>query len=185
MIPQAVSVVAAPARLKRTPARLPVGVPIECGYFESLRSNAPIAIAERSRLELLGEAATLAQVDLREVKKGPDLNSLSARWRISDASGVNCVAVWARAALTEDIEIDTFATTSWSVIVYRLSQLKGPEGELEFKLGLSEKQTYWIATFSSNQGQEVQTHSPVFAYAALKAHIRDTKQAARSRSKTG
>ncbi len=171
LIPSSVALVVAPAILKKN-KRAPAGVPIECGYFESLNVNMPVILGDKSRLKFLAEACELIRVDLTKVKKPPELNDLTARWQVKDATGMNCFAVWGNMTLSEGITLTTYETSSWSPVIYMIKPFKERAGELELKFSLSSKNHYWTATLSNNQSRETQSHSPIFTYTSILAHAK-------------
>jgi type I protein arginine methyltransferase len=171
LIPSSVALAVAPAIFKKN-KRAPAGVPIEYGYFESLNVNMPIILGDKSRLKILSPACELIRVDLAKVKKPPELNDLTAKWQIKDATGMNCFAVWGNMTLAEGITLTTYETSSWSPIIYMIKPFKERTGELELKFSLLTKNYYWTATLSNNQSRESQSHSPVFTYTSLLAHAR-------------
>lgn len=171
LIPSSVALVVAPAIFKRG-KRPPAGVPIECGYFESLNVNMPITLGNKSLLKILSPACELIRVDLAKVKKPPELNDMTARWQIKDATGMNCFAVWGSMTLTEGITLTTYETSSWSPVLYMIKPFKERTGELEFNISLSSKNHYWTATLSNNQNRESQSHSPIFTYTSILTHAK-------------
>jgi 2-polyprenyl-3-methyl-5-hydroxy-6-metoxy-1,4-benzoquinol methylase len=171
LIPSSVALVVAPAVYKKN-KRAPAGVPLEFSYFESLNVNRPVIENNKSRVKPLAEARELIRVDLTKVKKPPELNDLTARWRLKDATGMNCFAVWGAMTLTDGISLTTYETSSWSPILYLIKPFKERAGELELKFSLLTKNYYWTATLSNNQSRETQSHSPVFTYTSILTHAR-------------
>jgi SAM-dependent methyltransferase len=172
LIPESVSLVAAPAHLKKRHKKLPAGVPVEYDYFESLLLNHTIGLADRASLRLLSDPKELLRADLATIKSAPALNDLTASWKPRDANRINCFAVWANAGLSNETPMTAIQTTSWSPVVYRVKPFEGEEGELEFKLTLTEDSNYWTATLSNDHSQEAQSYSPAIAGAALLANTR-------------
>ena len=171
LIPSSVSLMAAPAIFKKN-KRMPAGVPIEYSYFESLNVNMPVLENDKSKVKLLAEGSELIRVDLTRVKKPPELNDLTARWRMKETTGMNCFAVWGGMTLSEGISLTTYETSSWSPILYMIKPFKERSGELELKFSLLTKNYYWTATLSNSQGKETQSHSPVFTFTSLLTHAR-------------
>jgi protein arginine N-methyltransferase 1 len=170
-IPSTVTLVAAPSLLKTAPRRLPVDVPIEYGYFESISMNVPRMQNNRRDLKICGEAKELLRVDFAGITSAPNLNGLTANWRISDTTRINSFAIWARSTLTKGVEIDTLQTRSWSPVVYLFKPFKQKRGRIEFKLSISDQQSYWMATLVNGRVREEQSFSQIFAYASLQAGI--------------
>lgn len=170
LIPGSVALVAAPASLKGQSNKTPSGVPLSSDYFNSLSLNIPVVLGDKSRLKLVSARKEMIRVELATIRKPPALGNLAARWKLKNTNEVNCFAVWAEATLTEGVELATLDTTSWSPIVYLIKPFARAQGELQFKLDLSEQSNYWSASLSNRSGEETQAYSPVLAFASLNAH---------------
>jgi protein arginine N-methyltransferase 1 len=171
LIPSSVRLMAAPSRVKRTNKKMPAGVPVKAAYFETLNLNIPIVLLNKSRLKVLSKPEVLIEADLTTIKSTLDMSSMTARWKMSDLSQVNCFAVWAEFTLTDGARLSTVDTSSWSPVVYPIKPFGEERGEIEFALNLSAKSHHWSAALSRRGNKEVQAYSPVFAYTALMTHI--------------
>ena len=172
LIPSAVALVIAPAHLAKEPAKLPAGIQVNYDYFESLLLNAPVGLTDKTRLEILGEPRDLVRMDLVSVESRPDLTKLKAVWPSLDTKRVNGFAVWAEARLSQEVDVATIDTTSWSTTVYPVRPFQAEEGKLEFDLELTSSTNYWTATLSKGEMQEIQSYSPAFAGTELLAQTR-------------
>ncbi len=172
LIPASVALTAAPAHLRNRSRKIPAGVPLAYSYFNALNLNIPIVLKQRSGLRLISEPRELIRVDFDAIKKPPELGNLTASWKLSNASDINCIAVWAEATLTEGIDLSALDAASWQPIVYMIRPFKKNPREFEVKLDLSEKSNYWTASLLSKGERETQSYSPVLAYAALQVHMR-------------
>jgi hypothetical protein len=172
LIPDSVSLVAAAGREEERQERLPAGIPVKYSYFESLRLNHPLGLNDRAGLKLLSEPREIIRTDLASIESPPRLNDLTARWTLRDADRINCFAVWAEMTLTNDIRLSTIQTSSWSPVIYRVYPFKQEQGELEFKLTLTDESNYWTATLTNHQSQETQSYSPAVASTVLLAQTR-------------
>ena len=172
IIPASVALMAAPAHLRNRSKKTLAGVQLAYSYFDALNLNIPIMLKQRSGLRLASEPRELIRVDFDVIKKPPDLRNLTASWKLSNASDINCIAVWAQATLTEGVELSALDAASWQPIVYMIRPFKKNRGEFEFKLDLSEKSNYWTASLLSKGEPETQSYSPVLAYVALQGHMR-------------
>ena len=170
LIPSSIALVAAPACLKSLSKKIPSGVPVSCNYFNSLSLNIPVVLGNKSNLRIVSDRKEMIRVELATIRKPPELRNLAAHWKLKDTTDVNCFAVWVEATLTEGVELSTLDTTSWSPIIYLIKPFIQGQGELEFKLDLSEKSNYWSASLSNRGSEETQAYSPVLAFAALNAH---------------
>jgi precorrin-6B methylase 2 len=174
LIPNAVALVIAPAHLAKEHEKLPVGIQVNYDYFESLLLNVPVGLTDKAQLEILGEPRDLVRIDLGSVESRPDLTSLKAEWPNLQTKGVNGFAVWAEAILSQNVQVATINTTSWSTTVYPIKSFQGEEGKLEFDLMLTSNTNYWTATLSKGEQREVQSYSPAFAGTELLAQTRTT-----------
>ncbi|HWO00223.1 MAG TPA: 50S ribosomal protein L11 methyltransferase [Blastocatellia bacterium] len=170
LIPGSIALMAAAAHLKGRSKQAPAGIPITCGYFDSLNRNIPVMLEDKSRLTILSDRIEITRVDLTRIKTPPKPENLTANWKLNDATGVNCFAVWAEATLTDGVDLSTLDTTSWSPIIYRITPFEQQRGTIRFSLNLSERNNYWSASISNKESEETQGYSPVFAYAALNAN---------------
>jgi precorrin-6B methylase 2 len=167
LIPDTVTLLAAAAHLKRRHKKLPAGIPAKYGYFESLILNVPVGLSNKSPLKTISEPCELIRVDLASIEFPPNLDNLTAHWKLADTTHVNCFAVWAEATLTKGIGVTTMQTPSWSVTAYRIRPFEEKVGEIEFSLTLTTNTNRWSATLSNGQHQEAQTYSPAFAATEL------------------
>lgn len=171
LIPQAVTLVAAPAQLANQP-KLPAGIPVTYDYFEALRLHRPLGLTDRADLRLTHEPQALIHADLTSIKAVPDLSNLTARWELPAINQINCFAVWAELNLASGVKMETINTTSWTPMIYRLGPFKQEQGALEFKLTLTSTCNYWTVTLTTPQSQEVQSYSPASAATVLLARAR-------------
>ena len=141
-----------------------------CNYFNSLSLNIPVVRGNKANLKIVAEHKEMIRAELATIRKAPELRNLTAHWKLMDTTDVNCFAVWVEATLTEGVELSTLDATSWSPIIYLIKPFIQGQGELEFKLDLSEKSNYWSASLSNRGSEETQAYSPVLAFASLNAH---------------
>ena len=175
LIPESVALVAAPGHYKTPHKKLPAGIQVDYGYFESLLLHHPHGDSDsagNSRLKLMNDAKDLLRADLRSIDSLPDLNDLTARWDTKDASRINCFSVWADMVLTKEIRMATNRTSSWTPTIYKVNPFKEEKGEIEFKLTLTDASNYWTATFSNGASRETQSYSPAIASTVLLAQTR-------------
>jgi precorrin-6B methylase 2 len=172
LIPAAVTLRAAAAHLRGRPQKLPLGIPVEYDYFESLMIHSPVALENKSRLQLLSAPRDLIRLDLQSTQTFPDLDNLTVRWAQQDTARIHGFAVWADALLAPGIDLTTARTTSWATILYRVKPFQVERGDLEFALTLTTATHYWTATLTRDQHQEVQSYSPAHAASVLLASAR-------------
>jgi precorrin-6B methylase 2 len=174
LIPNAVALVVAPVHLAKEQENLPTGLQMNYEYFESLLLNVPVGLTDKSQLEILGEPRDLVRIDLRSVESRPDLTGLKAQWPNQQTKGVNGFAVWAEASLSQEVNVATINTTSWSTMVYPIRPFQAEAGKLELDLMLTSNTNYWTVTLSQGEEREVQSYSPAFAGTELLAQTRTT-----------
>ncbi|HZI87664.1 MAG TPA: 50S ribosomal protein L11 methyltransferase [Pyrinomonadaceae bacterium] len=168
VIPHEVAAIAAPAHLKGKVETLPAGLELDYRYFESLNRDIPKKIGDRKRMTLLGKPVTLAHVDLNTVTKPPTLSEMNCKWRLKDASRVNCLVVWARVLLTKGISVDTIRhTEAWNPICLSIDPLAAGPATIECRVTISNRHYYWVVSRNDKRGRTVQSHSPIFPYTSL------------------
>lgn len=159
LIPNRVSLVAAPVHLKPAPKPWPAGIDLDYRPFRELALHRPLALTDKSGFEFLAEPAEITHSDLTNDETLPDLLQLSASWEIEDSRKLDGVAVWASMRLAESVELSTLDTPSWSATVFRLSAFAKPSGVLDFHLRLDAATNHWNASLGGQQ----QRHSPAIA----------------------
>lgn len=172
LIPSDVAFVVAAAHFKDDLKESPAGVPMNHSYFKSLNLNFPIVLGDKSRLQLLASPKPLIRVNLNQTNDPPDLSNLTARWKHTDATRINCFAVWAEVTLTRGVKISTLKTNSWSPVLYSIKPFTQSRGNVEFSLNMTERTNYWSASLSSKQKKEVHSYSPAFVYTSLMTRIK-------------
>lgn len=170
LIPSSVALMVAAAQLRTRTRKTPAGVRLSYDYFDALSMNIPM-LKQRTALKLVSEPRELLRVDFNTIKKPPKLRGLTAKWKLSHATDINCLVVWVESALTEGIELSALDAASWQLTVYAIRPFNKDRGELEFTLDLDESSNYWRASLSSNGERQTQAYSPVIAYMALQGRI--------------
>jgi protein arginine N-methyltransferase 1 len=171
LIPSGVTLMVAPAFFPR-PSRLPSGISGNFDYFSTFMLNSPVALTDKSELQLVGEARKLVEVDLTSIATALDLTKLHAEWEEGDASSFNCFAVWGEVRLSESLSVSTLETSSWSIMLYRINPFAAPRGKIEFKLSLTSSTNYWAVSLAHDQHQETQSYSPAKAATELVVQTR-------------
>lgn len=167
IVPQAVELVAAPAR-ERAPRSVPAGVPLRGASFVALALHASSAVSVRKRLSLLGPRAVLARADLTTADAPPDLSDLVARWALEEGSRADCFAVWPEATLAPGVRLSGWRANAWTPEVYRFLPFTRSRGELELRLSLSGPAS-WTVTLAGEGGRETRSYSPTKSASALLA----------------
>lgn len=182
IIPQKVTLVAAPAHLKND-FDAPLGVSLKADYIKNLALNLTSIVTDKNMLELLGKPAKLLEVDLCEISSEPDFTNLVGRWNLEDVSRANVVALWAQMELSEGINLDTWDTINWSPVVCRFKPFAQKSGELKLNMNFSVKQYHW--TLRAGEDEKPQSYTPFFAYAKLKFDARFTPKKRKPRGFKG
>ncbi|MCX6857175.1 MAG: class I SAM-dependent methyltransferase [Verrucomicrobia bacterium] len=159
LIPQSVTLFAAPVNLGEVAQDYPHGLQASFGSFQALALHRPLAYLDKSRFTWLGQKVELAQTDLRTCTGRPDLTQLSATWTLADTTALDGVAVWAEMQLSDDLTLSTLDTPSWSVTVYRLAPFTAAAGQLDYKLEILPETNAWTGTL----GGQSQRLSPAIA----------------------
>lgn len=172
LIPETVSLLAAAVSFPKGRNKLPVKVPLDYGYFESLAQNSPVPAAKPTRYTRRTPPQVLIHADLNQLSGPLDLSGLTASWPDVAVDGVDGFVVWCESTLTPGIHLSTLATTSWSPMIYRIRPFENPRGRLEFCLSLGSATSRWTASLDSAGGLESRSYSPALVAAELMARAR-------------
>ena len=74
--------------------------------------------------------------------------------------------------MSDEIQLSTMDTTSWSTTVYPIRPFQKLFGRLELDLTLTNITNYWTATLVTEAGREEQSYSPALAGTELLARSR-------------
>lgn len=181
LIPSEVAFVAAAAHYENAINGSPAGVSTKCSYFQLLSLNIPLMLSSKSDLKIISSTKDLVRVDLNQANDPPDLSNLTASWKQMDAERINCFAVWAEMTLSKGLKLSTLKTSSWSPAIYPVKSFKQSRGNVEFMLSMTEKTHHWSAALSNKQEREIESYSPVFAYASLMTHMKMAEAASRKK----
>lgn len=163
MIPEKVTLLAAPVHLGEPAAAWPIGVDVDYKLFQSLALHRPLAFLDKSGFQYLDQPRELVGSDMKLAEVSPDLSGLAASWEISDTRKLDGIAVWVEMQLTDGITLNTLDTPSWSATVYRLAPFPAEAGRLDFHLELNTSTNLWSGTLAGH----VQRLSPAIAAARL------------------
>lgn len=165
MIPQTVTLIAAPARLAHQSPE-PLGVPVTAAYLDHLATNIHVRVSDKSTVDLLAPAAPLYEADLLTIESEPDFVRLRASWKLRALKRANSVVLWARTELAPGIQLDTWDTLNWSPIVCRFKPFeKAGGGVLDLSLSLNAQQYHWTV---ATDDETPRSYGPFFTYAKLK-----------------
>jgi 2-polyprenyl-3-methyl-5-hydroxy-6-metoxy-1,4-benzoquinol methylase len=171
VIPCALAAVTAPAHLPARANPLPAGLKLEFNYLETLCLDIPRKVNNQSQVKMLGVPSTLTRVDLISVTAPPNLTEMACKWRLKDASQLNCLIVWAEIQLTDRVSLQTIRhSKGWTPVCLPVDPFEKGPAVIECTITISNKQYYWIVAHVKNGRRVVQSHSPVFPYTVIQAH---------------
>ncbi len=170
LIPQKLSIFAAPVKIESSVQNLPAELPISCDFIKSLKINyaTAVSVAERPAMRFLGEAKELLQVDFRTVETAPSFNDLSMSWKSDNISEINAFVLINNSTFTDEIKMDNFNSQSWAVNVYEFQSFSDSKGEIKFNLTMDEKKSIWTVSLPSNPKEHPKTYTPAFAVTRLR-----------------
>ncbi len=170
LIPQKLEMFAIPASLKAPQNGSAAALPLQGGFFSSLRLNYPqnVTVFERDRLKFLGSPVKIAEADFRTISEPPPLSNLTATWRLKDVSKADAIAVFNRSTFADGIQMDTSESQSWGIGIYPFGPLSVKEGDLRVLLTIHPQNSNWTVSIPSEPSLAPQSYSPVFAFTRLR-----------------
>jgi len=170
LIPQKISMLAAPVRIETSVCNIPANVPVKCDFLKSVKLNygwnAPAA--DRRQIEFLAAPEELVEVDFRNVRSAPSLENLSAAWQVENLSEANAIAVFNYSTFADGIRMNNFESQSWGTGIYEFQPFSEENGELRFELNNNDKKTLWSIALVSNEEIKKQTFSPFLGVARIR-----------------
>ncbi len=175
VIPCAVTTVVAPAHLKNASEPLPAGLKLDFRFLEILNLDISKKLNDGSAFDLLARPAPLAHVDLMTVKEPPALTDMKCKWKVKDASQLNCLIVSAQILLTKGVSLATINHSSgWNPVCLPLEPLPAGPAVIECTITNSNKQYYWVVSHVKNGQRRVQSHSPMFPYTVIQSRLQQS-----------
>jgi SAM-dependent methyltransferase len=170
LIPQKMTLFAAPVYTERNVQNIPAELPISCDFLKSLKMNYSwdAQIADRQKLKFLVEPKELLSFDFRTVETAPSLKNLSQSWQLNDLSAANAVAVFNSSTFDDGIVMDNFNSQSWGTTIYEFQPFAAKAGEIKFDLMLDEKKSIWSVSLLSEPDAKPKNYSPAFAVTRLR-----------------
>lgn len=170
LIPQKLSMYAAPVRLIKSIQDVPNSLPISCNYLKSLKYNysAMLPIERRSETKLLAEPALLVEIEFNSIESAPSVNNLSASWQMDNLSEANAIAVFNNSTFTDEFVMNSFNSQSWGTTVYEFQPVEGKSGRLHFNINMENQKSVWSMTAITESGTKPQNYSPTFTAARIK-----------------
>lgn len=176
LIPQKLTLMAAPVHFASESPRLPASLPLTTEFLKRTKLNygQSLTMPQRKTLKFLADAKPLVEIDLRQVKRAPSLKDLTVSWNISDLRRANAIVTFIRSSFTGKIELDALKSKSWSVTVNEFEPFAPRSGKLKFSVTLDENKTNWSIELPSHPKVVPQTYAPVFAFTSIKMAQRTT-----------
>lgn len=170
LIPQKLTMVAAPVKLSKTIQDVPTDLPISCNYLKTVRYNysTSLTIDRRKETKILAEPQILTEIDFRTIEKAPDTKSHTVGWKMDNLNEANAIAVFNKSTFTDEIVMDSFDSQSWGASVYEFQPVNETSGELYFNLNSEGAMPIWTVTTKTESGVKPQNYSPTFAPARIK-----------------
>jgi len=167
LIPQKLTLLAAPADFEDSVDRLPAALPLSTNFLRSLKLNygRAISIGDRDKIKMLAEPKPLIELDFRSVTEAVSLEDLTASWKMRDVKKANAIVTFNRSTFTDKIEMDAFASQSWGVGINEFVPFEVKSGELLYRVTLDPKQGNWTIAVPSDRSQKSQNFGPVFGFA--------------------
>jgi len=166
LIPQKLSLFAAPVRFEKFANPIPARLSISSNYLRSLRTNFPlnVPLAERDLIKFLAEPKPMTEMDFRTISEPPNLDGLGSVWNLEDLSLVNAFVIFDRSTFDDGIEMTNLESQSWGTIVYPIDPLSYVgRGTIEFGLRMTEKGSFWSIRFPDLPGARPASYSPLLA----------------------
>ncbi len=168
LIPQKLSMLAAPIHIDKSIQSVPADLPISCNFLKSLKLNysQSLSLAERQKIKYLAEPQTIVELDFRTIETAPSLTNLSAAWKLDNLSEANAIAVFNQSTFTQEIIMDSFLSQSWGATSYEFQPFEKDSGEIRFNLTMEGAKSIWVVNEISSP--KPQNYSPTFAPARIK-----------------
>ena len=170
LIPQKLTLLAAPAHFEEPVDRLPAALPLSTGFLRSLKLNygRAVSISDRHKIKLLADPKPLIEIDFRNVGEAVSLESLAASWKVKYLRKANAIVTFNRSTFTDKIVMDALTSQSWGVGINEFVPFDVKSGELFYRVTLDPKQGNWTIAVPSDPSQRPQNFGPVFAFTRVR-----------------
>ena len=170
LIPQKLTLMAAPVFLAKGTREIPNGLPLSTNCLGSLRLNYSrhLSLGERADVTLLAEPKPLVQLDFRNASEQPKLENLTATWKLNNLKKANAIITFTHSTFTDSIEMDSLGSQSWQPSVEEFTPFNVKKGELMYRATMDPKQGNWSVTVPSDPSLKPQNYSQVFAFTRLR-----------------
>lgn len=172
LIPETISLHAAPAHLKDQEEIIPAGLDLGFTGLSELAYHSPFLPKHPDEFEIVADPVCLIETDLYSPNSRSPDETLSATWTTGNALSANCFVVWVESRLTEGVTLSTRDTTSWTPTLFRFEPFSDDPGQLRFELELDRKGVSWTIIAGTGEASIVRQYSPAFAAAEMLAAAR-------------
>ena len=170
LIPQKLTLMAAPAFVARASNDLPKSLPLSTNFLRSLRLNYArhLSIADRDEVKLLAEPKPLIELDFRNISEALKLENLIASWKLNNVKRANAIVTFSHSTFTDSIKMDSFGSQSWGASLHEFTPFDVKRGELLFRATMDPKQGNWSVSVPGEPSIKPQNYSQVFAFTRLR-----------------
>lgn len=174
LIPQKLSLFAAPVHFGMLGRAVPSGVPISTEYVRSIGRNfaVNVALRDREQIELLADPELLSEMDFRSVESSPAFDGIEVEFDVGEIRRVNAFATFDKSTFDDGVLMENFESQSWGTIVYPIAEIdKVGAGRLSFGLRMNDKGSVWTVRVANDNTIPPATYSPALAGARLKMAV--------------
>jgi len=170
LIPQKLTLMAAPVFFAKSGQDTPNGLPISTNFLGSLRLNYSrhLSLGERADVTLLAQAEPLVELDFRNASEQPKLENLTTTWKLNNLKKANAIITFTNSTFTDSIEMDSFGSQSWGASLFEFAPFEAKKGELVFRTTLDPEHGNWAVAVPSEPSLKPQNYSRVFAFTRLR-----------------
>jgi SAM-dependent methyltransferase len=170
LIPQKLILMAAPAFAAKAGTKLPKGLPLSTDFLRSLRLNYSrhLSLADRDDVKFLAQPKLLIELDFRNISEAPNLENLTASWKLNNVKKANAIVTFNHSVFTESIWMDSFGSQSWGASLEEFVPFDVKKGELLFRVTMDPKQGNWSVSVPGEPSIKPQNYSQVFAFTRLR-----------------
>lgn len=170
LIPQKLTLMAAPVFLMKGTQEIPNGLPLSTNFLGSLRLNYSrhLSLGERADVTLLAEPKPLVELDFRNASEQPKLEDLTAAWKLSNVKKANAIITFTHSTFTDSIEMDSFGSQSWGATLSEFTPFEAKKGELLFRTTLDPEHGNWTVAVPNEPSLKPQNYSRIFAFTRLR-----------------
>jgi predicted O-methyltransferase YrrM len=170
LIPQKLTLMAAPAFAAKAGNHLPKSLPLSTNFIRSLKLNYSqhLSIADRGDVKLIAEPKPLIELDFRNIAEAPKLENLTASWNLPNIKKANAIVTFSHSTFTDSIKMDSFGSQSWGASLSEFTPFDVKKGELLYRATLDPKHGNWSVSVPSESSIKSQNYSQVFAFTRLR-----------------